>query len=152
MTNCATIVADSIDPTNSNNSASTSLYVTPVHNGPVLPAQADLVLSSASTLVITNTAFDQDIPVTTLTYQLIAPPEGAAIDTNGVIRWIPPQNAGSGAYMFQTVVTDNGVQRFSATNSFSVSIAASASIQPPLTLSLTVIRWRAHGATARRMW
>jgi hypothetical protein len=115
------------------------------------------VLSSASGVLITNTALDQDIPITALTYQLVAPPEGATIDPNGVISWSPPQNTGSVAYKFQTVVTDNGAPRLSATNFFRVSITTSVLIQPAVTLSLkltngvAVLSWASQSGQSYRI-
>ena len=57
-----------------------------------------------------------------LTYQLLNPPAGATIDTNGVISWTPSDTAGWATYTLTTVVTDNQVPRASATNSFQVVV------------------------------
>src|SRR5882672_654355 len=66
-----------------------SVTVTEVNSAPQLPGQSDQTIAAGSTLSVTNTAFDSDIPTYTLSYQLIDPPSGAVIDANGVITWTP---------------------------------------------------------------
>ena len=99
-----------------------TVFVLPIHNGPSLPAQADRVLDELTLLVVTNTAIDGDIPALQLTYQLLDPPAGAAIDTNGVITWMPSEAQGPGTNTIATIVTDNGQPPLSATNFFTVVI------------------------------
>jgi uncharacterized repeat protein (TIGR01451 family) len=137
MTNFVCVNASSTDPVSTNNSASAIVTVNAVHNGPSLPAQSDVVVSAETMLVVTNTAVDHDIPFTGLIYQLINPPVGAVIDTNGVISWNPGDAFAPGTYMFQTIVTDNGSPHLSATNSFQVTVNSAAKA-PALTLSLSV--------------
>ena len=45
-------------------------------------------------LVVTISASDNDIPVDTLSYELISGPAGTTIDANGVIRWTPDESHG----------------------------------------------------------
>jgi hypothetical protein len=73
-------------------------------------------------LLVTNTASDGDIPALQLTYELIGPPAGAAIDTNGVITWTPSEAQGPSTYTITTVVTDSGQPQLSVTNSFNVMV------------------------------
>jgi hypothetical protein len=78
-------------------------------------------------LTVTNHASDPDIPVNNLTYQLINPPTGAGIDTNGVITWTPISAQIPSTNIITTVVTDYNpwavnAQQLSATNSFTVVI------------------------------
>ena len=73
-------------------------------------------------LSITNAASDSDIPINSLSYQLLNPPAGAAIDANGVITWTPTEAEGPGTNTIITVVTDNGLPPLSATNSFEVVV------------------------------
>ena len=103
------------------------------NTAPVLPLQSDRAIDELTPLVVTNTATDADIPTNLLTYQLVAPPDGATIDTNGVIRWTPSEAQGPGTYTLTTVVTDNGVPPMSATNSFTVTVLA---ISPPIIESI----------------
>jgi hypothetical protein len=80
-------------------------------------------------IVTSNTA------PTALTYQLINPPAGASIDTNGIITWIPSAAQGAAAYVITTVVTDNGSPPLSATNSFTVTVRAPLTVTNLLVLN-----------------
>jgi hypothetical protein len=99
-----------------------TVVVQAVHNGPALAAQTNRTVAELTALVVTNNATDSDIPPRTLTYSLVNPPAGAAIDTNGVITWTPSEAQGPGTNTLTTVVTDNGAPPLSATNSFSVTV------------------------------
>ena len=99
-----------------------SVTVTEVNSAPVLPVQADRTVAELSTLTVTNTATDTDVPANTLTYSLLSAPTNAAIDANGVITWTPTEAQGPGVYSFTNRVVDNGTPALSATNSFSVTV------------------------------
>ena len=101
-------------------SATATLTITPLHNGPSLPVQTNLVVNELVAMVVTNTAIDTDIPLPTLTYTLVgASPTNATISTNGIITWTPAQTQAPGTNTITTVVTDG---TFSATNSFTVVV------------------------------
>ncbi len=89
---------------------------------PVLPMQADRTIDEMTTLIVTNTASDADVPANILTYRLVSPPSGATNDANGVIRWTPGEAQGPSTNTITTVVTDDGVPPLSATNSFTVIV------------------------------
>ena len=89
---------------------------------PVLPTQPDRTITELTSLAVTNTATDVDIPVQTLNYELLSAPDGALIDTSGVITWTPAEEQGPGTYTLTTRVTDNGFPALSATNSFTVVV------------------------------
>ncbi len=99
-----------------------TVIVNEVNSAPVLPVQTNRIINELALLVVTNTATDGDIPANTLSYQLLGPPAGATISTNGVITWTPTEAQGPGVYTITTVVTDNGTPPLSATNSFSVTV------------------------------
>jgi hypothetical protein len=82
------------------------------------PAHADLAVMGLQRL---DTLARMPVP-TVLSYALINPPSGAAIDSNGIITWIPT-GAQLGTHTLTTVVTDNGVPPLSATNSFAVVVS-----------------------------
>src|SRR5204863_9846707 len=65
------------------------VIVTEVNSAPVLPAQTNRTIAEITLMTVTNTATDADVPANTLSYQLLNPPAGAQIDTNGVITWTP---------------------------------------------------------------
>jgi hypothetical protein len=99
-----------------------TVVVREVNSAPVLSGQADRTVNELSTLVVTNTASDPDIPANTLTYTLLNPPDGVHIDTNGVVTWTPTESQGPGTNAITVVVTDDGQPALSATNSFVVLV------------------------------
>src|SRR5207247_1086016 len=103
-------------------SKSFKVIVTEVNSAPVLPFQTDRSMNELTTLVVTNTASDADIPANGLTYQLVAPPAWAKIDARGFITLTPKEADGPGTNTIMTVVTDNGAPPLSATNSFMVTV------------------------------
>jgi len=90
---------------------------------PVLPAQTNRTINELTTLVVTNTATDPDVPPDALVYALLNGPTNAVLNTNsGVITWTPTEAQGPGTNTFVTVVTDNGTPPLSATNQFTVHV------------------------------
>lgn len=112
------------------------VVVSGVHNGPVLPTQTNRTISPFTTLVVTNTAADNDIPIRNVTYTLVDSPTGATIDTNGVITWTPGFQQTLITRTFTTVVTDDGIPPLSNTNSFTVTVNPPP--PPPVILDLTL--------------
>src|SRR5438128_928931 len=100
-----------------------TVTVNAIHNGPVLAGQTNRTVNELTTLLVTNTATDNDLPALALSYSLIDAPAGVLIDTNGVISWTPAEAQGPGTNTLTTVVTDNGTPPLSATNSFTVVVA-----------------------------
>jgi hypothetical protein len=99
-----------------------TVVVNAIHNGPSLGTISNQVVNESVELIVTNTATDNDVPALALTYQLLNPPLGAAIDTNGIITWIPDETQGPGTNVITTIVTDNGNPPLSATNMFTVVV------------------------------
>ncbi len=89
---------------------------------PVLPAQTTRTLAEGTTLAVTNTAMDADVPANVLSYALLAAPAGASISTNGIITWTPLENEGPSTNSITTQVTDNGVPPLSSANTFTVIV------------------------------
>ena len=116
-----TVVTDNgVPPLSATNSF--EVIVTEVNSAPVLTAQTNRTVAELTLLTVTNAASDADLPANTLSYQLISPPAGAVIDTNGVITWTPTEGQGPGTNTIRTVVTDDGVPPLSVTNSFEVIV------------------------------
>jgi VCBS repeat-containing protein len=99
-----------------------TITINPVNDAPVLPPQSNRTISELANLIVTNKAADVDLPPNNLTYSLLNPPAGAAIDGNGVITWTPSVTQGPSTNTVTTVVTDDGVPPLSATNSFLVYV------------------------------
>jgi hypothetical protein len=105
-------------------SATNSFTVTvnAIHNSPTLVAQSNLTVNQYTLLTVTNTAGQSSVPPLALTYSLVSPPAGAAIDTNGVITWTPGAGQAPATNVITTIVADNGAPSMGATNSFTVVV------------------------------
>jgi large repetitive protein len=114
-----------------------TLTVNEVNTPPVLPIQTNLTIAGLVTLVLTNAATDSDIPSNALVYVLLNAPTNAVIDTNGVITWTPEPDRSPSTNVFMTAVMDHNPwaadeQNLSATNNFTVVVAAAAHNGPTL--------------------
>ena len=90
------------------------------NSAPTLATLEDVSMPELTTLTVTNTAQDADLPGDLLTYSLVGAPTNATISSAGVITWTPTETQGPSTNVLTTVVTDNaGV---SATNSFVVLV------------------------------
>ena len=116
-----------------------TVTVREVNTAPVLPPQNDVTLVGLQSLTVSNTAADSDLPVNTLSYQLTGP-DGASIDTDGVITWTPSYNQVPGTNTFTTVVSDGSLK---ATNSFVVTV-----IQPHVAPVAQNDNYTMHGGSA----
>ncbi len=96
---------------------------------PVLPTQTTRTINPLTTLVVTNTATDADVPAQTLTYSLTSTVAGAnqpVISPAGVITWTPDLSQAGTSSVFTTIVTDDGTPAMSATNSFTVMVVGAS--------------------------
>jgi hypothetical protein len=104
-----------------------TVVVNELNSPPVLRAQTNRTIVGLTSITVTNTATDPDIPTNSLSYALISGPANAFIDTDGVITWTPTIAQVPGTNIFTTVVTDFNrwavdVQHLSATNTFVVVV------------------------------
>jgi hypothetical protein len=98
-----------------------------------LPTQADRQIIELTTVTVTNTAVNSNIPINLLAYQLLNAPIGAVIDTNGVISWTPSGAQAPSTNVITTTVSAKGVPGLNATNSFTV-VANELNVTPVLPL------------------
>src|SRR5205823_5628640 len=99
------------------------VVVREVNSAPVLTVPADQTINELSTLVVTNTASDADLPANTLSFGLVSAPTGVLLDANtGVLSWTPTEAQGPSTNLITVRVTDNGAPPLSATNSFTVVV------------------------------
>src|SRR5207302_2016314 len=88
-----------------------------------LTVPADQIINELSTLVVTNTASDIDLPTNTLSFSLVSAPTGVLLDANsGVLSWTPTEAQGPSTNLITLKVADNGAPPLSATNSFTVVV------------------------------
>jgi hypothetical protein len=148
-TNAWAVNAKSLSATNSFTVAVTT---TVVNTPPWLPPQTNQVVNEQTTLVVTNTGMDSNIPANALAYALQAAPAGAAIDANGIITWTPTQAQSPGTNVITTVVTNSDVfdlinPQLTATNSFTVIVTGGSALPVVQSISLTngivTIKWSA---------
>jgi len=99
-----------------------NVIVRAIHNGPILPEQTSRAVVELTTLIITNTAADSDIPLPGLTYQLVGAPEGMTIDTNGIITWTPSEAQGPSTNLVETIVVDSSPEALESRNAFTITV------------------------------
>jgi hypothetical protein len=116
-----------------------SVAVLESNEPPVLAPISDHTIHVGSTLVITNSATDVDIPTNSLTFSLFTGPTGADVNaTNGVFVWTPDNSFANTTNAVTVVVTDNNPDAVNETNlsdakSFTIVVA------PPPTFSSAVV-------------
>ena len=95
---------------------------------PVLVAISNHTLLAGTTLIITNSATDADVPAQTLTYSLLSAPADASIDTNtGVFTWRPTIAQSPSTQTVGVAVSDSGIPIMSATQTFTVAVTRPSS-------------------------
>jgi uncharacterized repeat protein (TIGR01451 family) len=102
---------------------------------PVLEPISDRAIHAGTTLVITNSATDADVPTNALTFSIYSAPAGVDLDTNnGVLLWTPDNSFANTSNTITVVVTDDNpdsvnAQHLNDAKSFTVFVA------PPPTFS-----------------
>jgi cyclophilin family peptidyl-prolyl cis-trans isomerase len=96
------------------------LVVNDTNTNPVVAAIGTQTVTENQQLVVAINATDVDIPVDTLSYELINGPAGTTIDANGVIRWTPGETFGGTQQTISFRVLDNAGG--STTRSFSINV------------------------------
>src|ERR1019366_8506887 len=121
---------DSFDLVNPHLTATNTftVIVREVNFAPTLPNITRMTINALALLTVTNTATETNVHAT-LGYMLVNPPNGASIDTRGIITWTPSRPQGPGTKTITTVVTNTDAfdpinPHLSATNSFVVIVYA----------------------------
>ena len=105
-----------------------TVTVNEVNVAPVLDAIGNQTVNELALLSFTATASDADDPANTLSFSLAggtsgAVPAGASIDPGtGVFSWTPTEAQGPGTYIFDVVVTDNGVPNLADSETITVTV------------------------------
>jgi uncharacterized repeat protein (TIGR01451 family) len=104
-------------------SKSFTVVVSEMNSSPALAAVANQTVNELSTLTLTLSASDADIPANTLTFAIVSAPIGVALNSStGALTWTPTEAQGPGTYTITVQVTDNGVPPLSDTKSFTVTV------------------------------
>jgi hypothetical protein len=116
-------VTDNGDPALSH-ALTFSIFVTEVNDAPTLTAIPDQSLHQGSTLSLTATAVDTDLPAQGLTYSLdLGAPANATIDAGtGLLTWTPDAGQSLGTNHITVRVTDSGSPPLSASRTFDVTV------------------------------
>jgi autotransporter-associated beta strand protein len=100
-----------------------SVVVHEVNSSPALTVASDQTIDELTSLNVTNTATDPDIPGNTLTFTLGNHPDGMTITADtGIINWTPTEAQGPGSNLVEVIVTDDGSPALSTTNTFVVMV------------------------------
>lgn len=101
-----------------------SVIVREINSAPVILNAPTRTTREGLLLVVTNPAFDGDLPVQSLTWSLGAgAPAGATIEAaTGIFRWRPSSTQGGTTNALRLIVRDNGSPALSATQSWSVIV------------------------------
>jgi pectin methylesterase-like acyl-CoA thioesterase len=102
---------------------SSNAVLTVGNTAPTLSPISDVSINPGQTLIITNDAFDPDVPPQTLSFALPVAPTGAGIDTNtGIFTWRPLVAQAGTANPVTVQVSDDGSPVLSASQSFTVAV------------------------------
>jgi glucuronoarabinoxylan endo-1,4-beta-xylanase len=104
---------------------------------PVLLSITDQTVTAGSTLIVTNTAVDPNVPPLSLTFSLLAAPTNASLTlldaTRALFNWSPLPHQASTTNLVTVRVENNGVPPLSATNTFTVMVSAPTGVIPTST-------------------
>src|SRR5437773_1720619 len=118
----------------SSDTRSFMVVVIEANSAPVLTVPTDQTVTELSTLTVTNTASDTDLPPKTLTLILLPAPAGVNLDSSsGVLSWTPTDAHSLHDALPILRVTDNGAPPSSDTRSFTV-VVTEANSAPVLTV------------------
>src|SRR5207247_820529 len=125
----------------SNDTRSFTVVVTELNSAPTLTVPPDQTISELSTLTVTNTASDTDLPANILTFSLLSGPPGVNLDSaTGLLTWTPTEAQGHSTNLITVRVTDNGTPALNDTRSFTVVVtelnsALSLHVALPISIS-----------------
>jgi hypothetical protein len=115
------------------------------NQAPILTVPGDQTIDELSTLTLTNTATDLDLPANTLTFGLISGPSGISVNPiTGVLTWTPSEAQGPSTNVITVRVTDNGSPPLSDTKSLTVIVRE---VNRPPTINSIVNQLIAVGST-----
>ena len=123
-------------------------------HAPVLVAVADRTIHAMTTLTITNSATDADLPANVLTYSLDpgAPPAASVNSATGVFSWTPNDADADSTNSINLRVTDDGAPEKSGTRSFSVRVVSRPFIQSiSISNATPIVGWSAIAGQVYRL-
>ncbi len=120
-----------------------TITVNEVNTAPGLVVPGPQTIDELTTLTVTNTATDADLPANGLTFALVSAPAGVNLHpSTGVLTWTPTEAQGPGTNVITLRVFDNGPPSLATTQSFTVivnDVNSAPALTVPGTLSLSVL-------------
>ena len=112
---------------------------TALANGPVSPYPVpvpDQLVNPGTTLLVTNTAVDANVPPLALTFTLSSGPTNATLTpltaTNALFSWTPLPSQANTTNLITVIIADNSTPSLSATNSFNVIVNTNNGVVPTI--------------------
>ena len=99
-----------------------TITVDEVNLAPTLDPVGNQTVDELSPLSFTATASDPDAPANGLLFSLSGPPSGATISPAGAFSWTPTEAQGPGSYVFDVVVTDDGIPSRNDSETITVTV------------------------------
>lgn len=103
-------------------STTVTVNVLELNSAPSLAPFDAMVIDEGALLSIQAQASDPDVPRNSLNFRLEGAPDGATINSAGVISWTPSEDQGPGEFFFDVVVEDDGAPVKSARQSISIVV------------------------------
>lgn len=149
----AVVVTDDGSPSLSSTQTFT-VFVLESNSPPVLAAISDRTVYAGTTLFITNTVTDADIPANALTFSLVSnPPPAATIEAaNGVLAWTPDIADTNAVHTITVRVTDDGSPPLFDEKSFLVTVLTRPVMETiSISNDVVTITWSAIGGQTYRL-
>src|SRR5207248_870254 len=100
-----------------------TVTVNEVNLAPVLTVPADQTMAEQTTLNVSASATDADIPANTLTFALVSAPTGMTINpATGAISWTPTEAQGPSPHIVRVRLSPYTTLFRSVTNTFTVTV------------------------------
>lgn len=107
-----------------------TVTVNEVNTAPVLDPMGDTTALLGTPVIRAFAATDADLPSQSLTFSLEpGAPAGATISPAGLFTWTPTGSQAVGTNVMGVIVTDSGVPSLTATQSFTVVVRATLSVE-----------------------
>jgi hypothetical protein len=133
-------------------SRSFKVTATPPNTAPTLAPVPNLLATAGSPITVQLSAADSDVPAQTLTYSLVAGPGSATLNpTTGSFSWSPTSAQAGSAYPVTVRVTDSGSPPLSASQTFTIAVAAPntapslATVANQLVVAGSLLSLKLHG-------
>ncbi len=127
------VTDDGSNPANLSDTETISVTVNDVNSAPVLAAIGNQSVDEETLLSFNAAATDSDLPAQSLSFSLAGTvPAGASITPAGVFSWTPTEAQGFGVYSFDVVVTDDGSNPATLSDSETISVTVNEVNAPPV--------------------